>query len=597
MIQQKPPIRILVVEDELIVAENIAKNLGKMGYVVVGIVDSGEEAIKQAAIQCPDIVLMDIMLQGEIDGIIAAGRINKDLQCPIIYMTAYADDTTLERAKETNPYGYLVKPFQPLNIRTTIEIAIQKHRTDTAKEAKYLDQLESVKEKLKDVANRDILTNLLNRRSLDEEFRQVEGVFREMLQEESPHKGQKPSPLMPILCMSIDRFERLKDNLGYEQCDRLLSQIAQRLDAHIGTNGILGVVGVNEFAVIWQPVDYQSQAIHIAQDLLQVLAPPFNIDGQEIFLAASIGGVFFPRNGETLEVLLQSGRKVINYLQQQGGNRCQFYTPLLKTSSNDQLALEADLHYALERKELFIEYQPKVSLRTGKICGAEALLRWQHPKKGVIPPLQFIGMAEETGLILAIGEWVLKNVCMHIDAWQAMKLHPITVAVNLSVSQLRETDVHQKLAQILAEKKINPQLIELEVSESALIGDVGTTNRRLTSLKSLGFQLVSDDLGTGYFSLNYLHEFPFDILKIDRSLVKGISPTSKNTAIVKSVIAMAHELKMRVVGEGVETPEELMFLYENKCDEIQGYIFSRPVSVAQFTELYKSGKGLAIRRA
>jgi diguanylate cyclase len=581
---------VLIVEDELVVAENIAQNLSKQGYVAVDIVDSGEEAIAQACRTRPDIILMDIRLQGDMDGISAATAIQQQLDLPIIYMTAYADDATLNRAKQTAPYGYLVKPFRPYDLKTSIEIALQKHRSDRATQTQYLNQLAVTESRLNQLMYCDLLTKLPTWSVLQMSFEQQVKQLNQFRQAGNA-AGQ---PLIPMFCLGIDRYHRISNHWGYQVSDSLLQDIGQRITEAVGTEAIVARTDLNEFALLLRPVAGKLDAETMASELLKRIAEPFWVNEQEIFLTASIGIALYPRDADQAETLLRRSRRVMHHAQQQGGNGYKFFNRLLRSDSIDRLALETDLHYALERQELLLHYQPKVNLRTGRITGAEALVRWQHPRQGMVSPAIFIPIAEESGLIESIGEWVLRMACQQLQDWQRSGMTPIKLAVNLSVCQFGQPHFHQRIRQILTETQIHPEYLEIELTESTLIQDVDLAVHRLRLLKTLGLQIAIDDFGTGYSSLSNLYRFPFDILKLDRSFVQDIHINPKNSAIATAIITMAHQLNLKVVAEGVETISELAFLFEKQCDEIQGYLFSKPLTAPQFADLVNSGKRLNV---
>lgn len=589
---QATPIRILIVEDEPIVAQTLARNLQQQGYEVAGFAKSGEDAIREASATHPDIVLMDIMLSGDIDGIEAAGQIRHKWGIPIIYMTAYADKNTLARAKQTEPYGYLVKPFKPQDIWTTIEIAIKRHEAEKEMIARHAAQLQAIQEHLKQLMGCDSFTYLPHRLSLQKEFDRIVNSIP-ALEEINGKKRNMPSVFAPIICLRLDRFQRLSNSLGYEKSDLLLKLVAHRLTYYLGSYGMLARLNSDdEFAILLKPVTCKTEVSNAAQQLLAVFSEPFLIYEQEIFITASIGISIYSRDGSQLYQLLTKSKKAMNYAQQQGGNRYEFYTAVINQSYSNDLALETDLRYALEREELQLYYQPKVNIETGKIVGAEALLRWHHPERGFVSPCQFIPLAEETGLIEPIGEWVLKTACQHIYNLHKTRLWWLGVAVNLSGCQFRKWDLRQQLIQITSNAGIDTKFIDLELTESILIENVPAAIQRLNTLKALGIKIAIDDFGTGYSSLNYLRHFPFDILKIDQCFVRDLDKNVKNQAITKALISMAHQLNLKVIAEGVETERELATLQEYQCDEIQGYLFSRPLPISEFIQLVLSGKTL-----
>jgi diguanylate cyclase len=575
--------KILIVEDELIVAENIARHLRKEGYEVVAIVDTGEDAIREALSSPINLVLMDIMLQGDIDGVTATEIIHSELQVPVIYMTAYVDDTTLERAKLTNPYGYLVKPFKPQDLKVNIEIALQKHQGEIEARNQHSARLENVKQQLEQLLHHDPLTNLLNWQTLQQEF---SGMTEELTQE-ALNRLPLYSSVLPVFCLGIDRFERLRNCFGQDAITRLLQIIARRIAQAIGSHGKVARTDADEFVVLLEPVKRNGLTKQIATDILTAIAEPFILDEREVLVTASMGIATYPHDSDQLETLFQCGRYVRQQLQAKGGNAHGFYQrsqPLPKYDP-DLLILEKDLHQALESEQLYLVYQPRVELSTGRIVGAEALTRWRHPERGNISPAIFIPLAEESGLIEPLGEWVLKSACQQLHTWQKEQFPPLQIAVNFSGCQLRRRNLAGYLGRLLEEMEISTDLLELELTESALIEDIPLAVQNMNAIKELGIKIAIDDFGTGYSSLSHLHQFSFDILKLDRSFVAGIQMNRKNAAIAKAIITMAHQLNLRVVAEGVETPEELVYLRHHQCDEIQGYLFSPPILPSEFAKL------------
>lgn len=585
--------KVLIVEDERIAAENIARNLRWHGYDVVGIANSGAAAIQQAELKHPDLVLMDIGLQGEIDGIAAATRIRQALNCPIIYMTASADDSTLQRAKHTEPYGYLIKPFKPHDLKVTIEIALHKSQSDRANQAQFQLQLQAAQRQLVQLIQQDPLTKLPNQISLQSQFDQ----WVDQATSRCNCFRTEASLWIPVFCLSLDRLHRINHHWGHEASDRLLQAVAHRLKALVPLQGMIARTDINEFTLVLHAVEQRGVAIELAQTLLDAMTQPFWIHGRELFVTASLGVALYPQDGKQLQRLIQCSRTMVDRLQRQGGNSYAFHPSREQPMTSvvaDQLTLETDLRYALERQELQIVYQPKISLNTGKITGGEALLRWQHPQWGLISPTQFIPLAEETGMIESIGEWVLTTACQQLKSWHDSGLSHLRVAVNLSGRQLRQPHLHRRIIQILCDTHLNPRLLELELTESILIEDVELAAQRLQALKAIGVQIAIDDFGTGYSSLSLLHRFLFDILKLDRCFVRNIHFNWKNRAIATAIISMAHQLNLKLVAEGVETDAELSFLHEHRCDEMQGYLFSRPLPASNFETLLRNDQRLQI---
>ncbi|NET26370.1 EAL domain-containing protein [Okeania sp. SIO1I7] len=578
--------KILVIEDELIVAENIARNLHKLGYEVIGIVDSGEEAIQTATKKHPNLVLMDIMLQGDMDGIEAAGYIRSQLKIPVVYMTAYADDNTLGRAKLTEPYGYLVKPFKPQSLKTTIEIALQKYQSEQAVESRYIQQIETVKNQLNKLSDRENSSILSNRLLLSEKF---DKIINNITNSKTQYSGKEQNfiPTLPVICLGINRFKRIND-LGHDWSDLLMTNIVERLNKFLGKNSVIARLNTDELVIILESLHQKIKITGIIQNILQQFVEPYVLKQQKFLISANAGIALYPIDGEQLGQLLLKARKTMEYARKQGNNKYYFDNEIGKDQNSNTLQLENDLHSALSSKQFKIYYQPIVNLKTGKIVGAEALLRWQKSDGSIILPQQFLPLAEETGLIEPIGEFVLKTACENVKALQDIGLGKIRVGVNISACQLNQLDLRQRLVKVLLNSGLAPNYLELDFNESVLITNETKAVRCLHGLKSLGLQISIDDFGTGYSSLSYLQKFPIDSIKINQNFISKIHSNPTNQVIISAIISMAHKLNIRVIAEGVETEEELAFLVKNQCDELQGYVFHRPLPLVEFASLAES---------
>ncbi|MTJ10714.1 EAL domain-containing protein [Anabaena sp. UHCC 0204] len=575
-------IKILIVEDELLIANNLARKLTKLGYTIVDIVSSGEKAIQMAGEKQPNLVLMDIVIKGEIDGIQAAAKISQKYGIPVIYLTAYADNETLERAKSTTPFGYILKPFKDKELQVTIEIALQKYQADLEQKQKYIAQVEGAEQKLSQVQKFDPLTQLLNRHGLQEEFDfLVEKFINNLIQptETAPNY----LPYLPIFCLSFDRLERIYQTLEPAKSDLLILKLTERLKSAIQEKGVIARTNSNEFVIIADAIEYRNQAVAIAHALLESISEPILLDHQEIFVTASIGSAFY-YHPYHLETLLQHCRIVMTKVQKVGGNAYEFYNHNLD-NTNSTKPWEVDLHHALELNQFQLYFQPIVNINTGKVVAAEALVRWLHPEYGMILPIDFIPVAEQKGLIVEIGKWVFRNTCSYLAEWKNAGLPLMKISVNLSNRQLSHATLSQELTNILIEEKVSAKFISLEVTESIFQEDSSLAVRRLRLLKALGFEITIDSFGTDKSSLNYLSKFPFDILKLDCSLVKNLKLTSGNEIIVASIIDVARKLNMKIVAKGVERKNELKFFYDHQCYDIQGNIFSRPIPASEFIGL------------
>ncbi|NEP83788.1 MAG: GGDEF domain-containing response regulator, partial [Okeania sp. SIO3B3] len=564
----------------------IARNLKKLGYEVVGIVDSGEEAIQTATKKHPNLVLMDIMLQGDMDGIEAAGYIRSQLKIPVVYMTAYADDDTLGRAKLTEPYGYLVKPFKPQSLKTTIEIALQKYQSEQAVESGYIQQIETVKNQLNKLSNQENPSILSNRLLLSEKF---DRIISKITKSKTQYSGKEQNfiPTLPVICLGINRFKRI-DDLGDDWSDLLMANIAKRINKFIGQNSIIVRLNTDELVIILESLHQKVKIINIIQNILQQFVEPYVLKQQKFSISANAGIALYPIDGEQLGELLLKARKTMEYARKQGNNKYYFDNEVSKDQNSNVVQLENDLHSAVSNKQFKIYYQPIINLKTGKIVGAEALLRWQKSDGTIILPRQFLPLAEETGLIEPIGEFVLKNACENVKALQDIGLGKIRVGVNISARQLNQLDLRQRLVKVLLNSGLAPNYLELDFNESILITNETKAIRSLHGLKSLGIQISIDDFGTGYSSLSYLQKFPIDSIKINQNFISKINSNPTNKVIISTIISMAHKLNMRVIAEGVETEEELAFLVKNQCDELQGYVFQRPLPLVEFASLAES---------
>ncbi len=422
-------------------------------------------------------------------------------------------------------------------------------------------------------ANHDSLTKLPNRYLFQDRLEHA--ILRS-------RRGQEP---LAVLFADLDRFKRVNDSLGHAAGDTLLCDVASRLEGCVRAEDTVARLGGDEFVVLLEDLRHPDLASVVANKVIQALLPPFAMEGHEFFLTCSVGIAVFPRDGDDGQTLLKNADAALYRAKEQGRNTFRFFTAEMNVQILERLSLEHDLRYALSRRQLRLNYQPQLDLATGRLVGVEALLRWLHPDRGLIAPSDFIPLAEDTGLIVPIGEWVLRSACSRAAQWQAPDHEPLRVAVNLSTRQFLHSDLVGIIAQVIRESGLAPSCLELEITESLLMPDVEGAISTLGALKAMGVKIAVDDFGTGYSSLSYLKRFPLDRLKIDRSFVREISTDSDTAAIALAVIAMAHSLRLHVLAEGVETPEQLAFLRARQCDEIQGYLISRPLSASHTTKL------------
>jgi diguanylate cyclase (GGDEF)-like protein len=401
-------------------------------------------------------------------------------------------------------------------------------------------------------------------------------------------QAQRYDRQLAVAFIDLDRFKQINDTLGHEAGDQLLKEVANRLKACLRASDTVARLGGDEFVVLLTELSEDQYAATVAQKIITVIAKPFVLMGQDFRVTASIGISTYPKDGRDEQTLTKNADIAMYQAKEDGKNTFQFYSEKLNANSLERLALESSLRHALERSEFRLYYQAKRDIATGQITGMEALLRWQHPDLGMVAPMQFIPVAEETGLIVPIGKWVLQTACLQNVAWQKAGLPRLKIAVNLTARQFSDEHLLRDIAAILKSTGMEASLLELEIHESLLIQDIEKTLRILTDLKTMGLKIAIDDFGTGYSSLATLQRFPLDTIKIDRSYIRGIATQGEDTSLTEAIIAMGNSLSLTVVAQGVETKEQADFLREHACDEFQGFYFNKPMSARQFTELLQA---------
>ncbi|AIR89406.1 sensor domain-containing protein [Pseudomonas cremoricolorata] len=399
-------------------------------------------------------------------------------------------------------------------------------------------------------------------------------------------QAQRNTSWVVLMFLDLDRFKPINDSLGHAAGDRMLKDMAERLLACVHDDDTVARMGGDEFTLLLQPRPSReaslTRAIHVAENILASLVRPFVLENREFFVTASIGIALSPQDGSELSQLMKNADTAMYHAKERGKNNFQFYQADMNASALERLELESDLRHALEQKEFVLYYQPQFSGDGKRLTGAEALLRWRHPRRGLVPPGEFIPVLEELGLVVEVGDWVLREACRQLQIWREARVRVPKVAVNLSARQFSDGQLGTRIAGILQETGLSPGCLELELTESILMREVDEAMQMLASLKQLGLSIAVDDFGTGYSSLNYLKQFPIDVLKIDRTFVDGLPCGEQDAQIARAIIAMAHSLNLTVIAEGVETHEQLEFLREHDCDEVQGYLFGRPMSAHQF---------------
>jgi diguanylate cyclase (GGDEF)-like protein/PAS domain S-box-containing protein len=430
------------------------------------------------------------------------------------------------------------------------------------------------------VAQFDSLTGLPNR-----------VLFRDRLSQ-AMSRADRNESMLALMFLDLDRFKEINDTVGHKAGDRLLQAVAERLKAALRTADTVARLGGDEFTVILEDIESVEAANSVIVALLDVLAHPFALEGQEFFVTVSAGITLYPVDRGDIETLIMNADIAMYHAKDRGKNNYQFYRAEMNASKQEARTIESNLRRALERDELYLHYQPQVQLKSGKVIGVEALLRWNHPELGPIGPDRFIPIAEQTGLIVELGKWVLHTACAQNVAWQRQGHPPIRIAVNVSARQFR-TDLYDTVAAAVRESGLHPGYLELEITEGFLVEDPEAATAMLVKLRTLGVHVAIDDFGSGYSSLSYLKHFPIDRLKIDRSFVRDLSIDLDDAAISKAVIALAHSLDLQVVAEGVETAAQLAFLQAYQCDIVQGYLYSPPIQADDVAAILARG-GTAI---
>jgi diguanylate cyclase (GGDEF)-like protein len=489
---------------------------------------------------------------------------------PIIVLTGNDDQTVALAAVKGGAQDYLVKGrLEHELLLRSMQYSIERKR--------YQVQLEHQ-------ANYDALTGLPNRNLLNDRLRQA------VYQQRSPRN-------LAVVFMDLDHFKFVNDSLGHSIGDKLLKAMSERLRAVLREGDTVGRVGGDEFVLILNDQSNEEVIFRAMQRISSKVSEPITIDGKELYVSCSAGISMYPQDGPDVDTLLKNADAAMYRAKEHGRNNFQFYTAEMNERVNERLALENALRRALERQEFILHYQQKVDMKSGAIVGAEALVRWMHPEWGLVRPARFIPLAEETGLIVQLGEWVLREACRQTREWLDSGLKPGVVSVNLSARQFRQEGLVRMVSRILEETKLDPAQLEMELTESMVMHNVEAAIATLQGLKSLGVALSVDDFGTGYSSLSYLKDLPIDALKIDRSFVRdiGAGAEAEDGVIAQAIISLGHSLHLKVVAEGVETDQQVRFLKRFGCDELQGFFYGEPVAPADYAGLLEKAKRRARR--
>jgi diguanylate cyclase (GGDEF)-like protein/PAS domain S-box-containing protein len=668
----KRPVRILVVEDETIVALDLKNSLTVLGYDVVATATTGEAAIARANETRPDLVLMDIILKGEMDGVEAANAIRARLGVPVIFLTACADETTLHRAKITEPFGYLLKPFEERELHGHIEIALYKHRMEKKlkdSEERYSlatrgandglwdwnletqeifysprwwsmlgyadnqvghskdDWLKRLHPADKESVQKRLAEHVIGRSShFEAEYRILDasGAYRwvlcrglalrdgngkayriagsqtditdrkvynpltglpnrilliDRLERALKRINAQPRLVFALLALDVDGVNKLNDSLGYLVADQLLVQISRRITACLSPQDTVAHCGNDDFVVLLEEAHDVRAATIVATRLHQELEKPFLLEGHTVYLTANTGITLVTKNYNCPEEVLRDATAALHRAKAAGKGRCEIFDGDMRSTALTRLRLEADFRRAFDRHEFRVHYQPIVCLKTGKLAGFEALVRWQRAGK-LMYPGEFLSLAESIDLIIPLEQWVLNESCVQAAKWQRLADDALTVNVNICPKHYSSPHLIKELKDTLASSGLDPRSLRLEITESTLMESSETISETLAQIENMNIQVHMDDFGTGYSSLSYLHRFPISTLKIDRSFVGNLGLNEETWKIVQAIVSLARNLDMDVIAEGIENLVQMRMLQSLGCEYAQGYYFSKPLDSA-----------------
>jgi diguanylate cyclase (GGDEF)-like protein len=511
-----------------------------------------------------------------------------DPEIQVVVCSAYSDYDWMEllgRLGRSDKLIVIKKPFEPIEILQSASALSRKWQNARAlrRHVEGLERvvtdrtrgLEAVNRQLRHLASHDSLTGLPNRLLLDDRITQAIAQANRQAHE------------FAVAVLDLDRFKLINDSLGHRAGDELLCEVAVRLKGAIRAVDSIARLGGDEFVIVFDGPMTGAETLEMGKRLLKVMEPSMRLLGIDVHVSPSIGIAFYPRDGASIDKLLAHADAAMYHAKERGRNNVQCYTESMGTVTQERVKLESELHEALSGGQFELHYQPKVDTTTGRINSAEALIRWRHPQRGLLLPLEFIPVADECGLLDAIGEWVLREACRQGRLWQQHGPRALRIAVNLAPSQFRLVDLVGQIRRALDASQLDPTLLEIELTETAVMSDAEESVHILEAISRMGVLVSVDDFGTGYSSMSYLRRFPIDKLKIDRCFVEQMTARPEDASIVRAIISLAHSLRLKVIAEGVETPEQLQMLADLGCDQYQGFYFSAALHPAKFEELVR----------
>lgn len=566
--------RILIADDEVQIRELLCELLSRT-YECTG-VNSAEQALTLLRAERFDLILSDITMGG-LSGLEMVPHVLRIAPETVVIMISGGQQIeSAVEALRVGAFDYITKPFDLRHVEAAVRRALDHHALRESKRRYENDLEELIKQRTAQVDHlsyHDALTGLPNRILFED--RVAQAILA----------AQRNQEMLAVVLLDLDRFQTTNDTLGPMVGDRVLCDVAERLGLCVRAGDSIARLGSDEFALLLTQLESTEGADNVNQKIAAAFQHPFVCGTYELYLTASKGISFYPLDGTDTHSLLRNAGAALCQAKEQGGDEHQVYTAEMNAGSLKRLALENSLRRALERDEFIVHYQPQADAGTRKITGVEALVRWQHPELGLVSPAEFIPLAEETGLMVPLGEWVLRAACAQNRAWQQAGLTKLSMSVNLSLRQFRQTNLTGMVEQVLKDTGLDPTCLELELTESSVMMNTESAVATLRKLRALGIRIAIDDFGTGYSSLNYLKNLPIDTLKIDRSFVRDAATNPVDAAIVQAIITLAHSLNLKVKAEGIETQEQLDFLRLLRCDEIQGYLLSRPLPAEALEQL------------
>jgi len=528
-----------------------------------------EEARRQLRDRTYDIVLLDLNLPDSF-GFETFTTLQEEFpKLPIIVLTGNSDAEVGLKAVQMGAQDYIVKNSLDVHLLTkSIRYAIERHR--------LFEELRRARSHEHYRACHDLLTGLPNRL-----------LFHDRLHQ-AVRQARRTGAQLGLLFLDLDGFKLINDSLGHEVGDYLLQAVAKRLQSVVRAGDTVARIGGDEFVILLINIQSDDDAAKVARKIITTMAEPVEIENHELAASVSIGISLYPNDSDDIDSLLKNADRAMYRAKNKGDNNFHFFLPAKDSETAKRLKLEKELRFAIEHEQLELYYQPQLDLNNGKIAGVEALVRWRHPGLGMLSPAQFIPLAEETGLIVPLGEWVLQQGCHQYKEWRNHGFPPMRMAINLSTRQFMVMRLKETVKQALEHAGMTPAHLVLEITESGAMQNVEYSVKTLRNLRELGVKIAMDDFGTGYASLNYLKRFPLDILKIDHSFIDGLHTNHGDWAIVSAVVAMARRLNLKVLAEGVEHEEQLLYLRALKCDEFQGFLISKPLSTKDFTSMLRT---------